>query len=42
MTNVPPWRLMRAFRPLLRVYEPADAIFDGTYELPPITRVTCG
>jgi hypothetical protein len=29
-----------AFRPLLRVYEPDDAIFDGTYELPPITRVT--
>jgi hypothetical protein len=28
------------FRPLLRVYEPDDAIFDGTYELPPITRVT--
>jgi hypothetical protein len=29
-----------AFRPLLRVYEPDDAIFDGTYELPPITRST--
>lgn len=28
-----------AFRPLLRVYEPDDAIFDGTYELPPITQV---
>jgi hypothetical protein len=27
------------FRPLLRVYEPEDAIFDGTYELPPITSV---
>jgi hypothetical protein len=29
-----------AFRPLPRVYEPDDAIFDGTYELPPITRIT--
>ena len=28
------------FWPLLRVYEPDDAIFDGTSELPPITRVT--
>jgi hypothetical protein len=28
------------FRPLLRVYEPDDAIFDGTYELSPITSVT--
>jgi hypothetical protein len=28
------------FRPLLRVYEPDDAIFDGTYQLSPITRVT--
>ena len=27
-----------AFRPLLRVYEPDDAIFDGSYELPPIVR----
>ena len=28
-----------AFRPLLRIYEPDDAIFDGSYELPPITAV---
>jgi hypothetical protein len=28
-----------AFRPLLRIYEPDDAVFDGTYELPPIVRV---
>ncbi len=28
-----------AFRPLLRVYEPEDALFDGTYELPPIVRI---
>jgi hypothetical protein len=28
-----------AFRPLLRVYEPDEALFDGTYELPPITRL---
>ena len=27
-----------AFRPLLRIYEPDDAIFDGRYELPPIVR----
>jgi len=25
------------FRPILRMYEPDDAIFDGRYELPPIT-----
>jgi hypothetical protein len=25
---------MGAFRALLRIYEPDDAIFDGTYELP--------
>ena len=28
-----------AFRPLLRLYEPDTAVFDGRYELPPITRV---
>jgi hypothetical protein len=28
-----------AFRPLLRMYEPDDAVFDGSYELPPITQV---
>ncbi len=28
-----------AFRPLLRIYEPDDSVFDGTYELPPITRI---
>ena len=27
-----------AFRPILRMYEPAEAVFDGAYELPPITR----
>ncbi|WP_459546957.1 DUF1254 domain-containing protein [Nocardia sp. X0981] len=27
------------FRPLLRIYEPRDAVFDGTYTLPPIRRV---
>ena len=27
------------FRPLLRLYLPEDAIFDGSYELPPITRI---
>jgi hypothetical protein len=26
------------FRPLLRMYEPDDAVFDGGYELPPITK----
>lgn len=26
------------FRPILRSYEPDDAILDGSYELPPITR----
>jgi hypothetical protein len=25
------------FRPILRMYEPDDAVFDGKYELPPIT-----
>ena len=27
-----------AFRPILRMYEPEDAVFDGGYELPPIKR----
>jgi len=27
------------FRPLLRVYVPDEALFDGSYALPPITRV---
>jgi len=27
------------FRPILRVYEPGDAVFDGGYQLPPIVRV---
>jgi len=27
------------FRPLLRIYEPDDAVFDGRFELPPVTRV---
>ena len=26
------------FRPVLRMYEPDLAVFDGTYELPPVTR----
>lgn len=26
------------FRPILRIYEPADAILDGGYELPPIVK----
>jgi hypothetical protein len=26
------------FRPILRMYEPDAAVFDGSYELPPITR----
>ena len=29
-----------AFRPLLRMYEPDDAVFDGRYELPAIRRVS--
>ena len=28
-----------SFRPILRMYSPDAAVFDGTYELPPITRV---
>ena len=28
-----------AFRPILRVYEPDDAVFNGSYELPPIIRL---
>jgi hypothetical protein len=27
-----------AFRPILRMYEPHDAVFDGGYELPPVVR----
>jgi hypothetical protein len=26
------------FRPILRMYEPGEAVFDGRYELPPITK----
>jgi hypothetical protein len=26
------------FRPLLRMYEPDEAVFDGRYQLPPITK----
>ncbi|MGO9821064.1 MAG: DUF1254 domain-containing protein [Solirubrobacteraceae bacterium] len=26
------------FRPILRMYEPRGSVFDGSYELPPITR----
>jgi hypothetical protein len=26
------------FRPILRMYEPEESVFDGNYELPPITR----
>ena len=29
-----------AFRPLLRMYEPDGSVFEGGYELPPITRVS--
>jgi hypothetical protein len=25
-------------RPILRMYEPDDAVFDGSYQLPPIVR----
>lgn len=28
------------FRPILRVYEPDRAVFDGNYEVPPIHKVT--
>ena len=28
-----------AFRPILRMYEPREAVFDGSYELPPIRRL---
>jgi hypothetical protein len=27
------------FRPILRMYEPDDAVFDGSYELPPIRKL---
>jgi hypothetical protein len=27
------------FRPILRMYEPAEVVFDGGYELPPIVHV---
>ena len=26
------------FRPILRMYEPAEAVFDGSYALPPVTK----
>lgn len=26
------------FRPLLRMYEPDEAVFDGRYQLPPIAK----
>ena len=28
------------FRPLMRLYQPQAAVLDGTYKLPPITKVT--
>ena len=28
------------FQPILPMYEPDAAVFDGRYELPPIRRVT--
>jgi hypothetical protein len=28
--------LRGTFRPILRMYEPTDAVFDGSYELPPV------
>jgi hypothetical protein len=44
-----PWRRANwlptpaaAFRPILRMYEPGDAVFDGRYELPPIVRGAVG
>ena len=27
------------FRPILRMYNPDEAVFDGSYEPPPIVRV---
>ncbi|MGA6206952.1 DUF1254 domain-containing protein [Nocardia testacea] len=27
------------FRPMLRIYEPRDPVFDGSYQLPPIVRI---
>ncbi len=30
---------MGAFRPILRMYRPEGSVFDGGYELPPITRL---
>ncbi|MFV5998373.1 hypothetical protein ACNPQM_39945 [Streptomyces sp. NPDC056231] len=27
----------RPLRPILRLYEPQDAVFDGTFTLPPVT-----
>lgn len=35
------WRPMPAgkFRPLLRICEPGESVFDGRFELPPIVRV---
>jgi hypothetical protein len=30
----------RGFRPILRMYGPDTAVFDGRYELPPIRRVS--
>lgn len=29
-----------AFRPILRMYEPDGSVFDGGYQLPPITKVS--
>ena len=26
------------FRPILRMYEPSESVFDGSYEIPPITK----
>jgi hypothetical protein len=28
------------FRPLMRLYQPRAAVLDGTYRIPPITRVS--
>jgi hypothetical protein len=27
------------FRPIMRLYQPAPAVLDGTYKIPPITRL---
>jgi hypothetical protein len=31
-------RVIRGFRPVLRMYEPAPEVLNQTYTVPPITR----